>query len=353
MELENLKMGEQTFMLSGHQIKRRGTVGAQENTFLCKASRTVYMVPVPSPPYAWWQGFSSKAPKYQAAVSPILSLAEPINLSFEPKKNFIGASVTREPLATPKKKTLVAMFGDRSSQTRIDRNVQLFPEEHFSIMMFIYDDSEWTHFSWFERVVAIRVKKQMKWWYIKRFMVPDIVLGGDYDYVMIIDADVSFPSESIDPKVYMDTLREYDVWIGQPSHRGDSQTTHKLLFQNDNENVGVWTNFVESGPALNFATKIWRCVWEIIQTDLVTGFGYDLLWSPVCAPNNTAVIHSHAIRHDNEKIASMRPNWMSTSVAEGLVSFERMRKKGNFPEDYAQKKSITPNEGATRLKEEL
>merc|ERR1740117_1695914 len=165
---------------------------------------------------------------------------------------------------------------------------------------------------------------------------------------MIIDADGLLPAQSIAPVAFIDVLREYNVLIGQPSHSQDSQTTHTFLFQRPEVEVGMWTTFVEGGPVLAFNVRVWPCVWDLVQTDLVVGFGIDMLWAPACAPRNTAVIHSHAIKHLNQKSASTRPNWMSTSVAEGVVLFNRMRADGLYPEETVELGPISQCHAADR-----
>ena len=310
--------------------------GFAEGGVLCAASQTFYMVPVPLSPAAWWQGYTLRDTEYMSSLGPLLSLARPPQLSFEPKESFIGiTSMPKDAATPPRRKTLVAMFGGLDAQATVDANVRALPASHFSLMLFIYDDSEWTHFPWLSRCVTVRVQRQMKWWYIKRFLGPDVVCGGDYEYVMVVDADVRLPPGTIDTRAYVDVLREYDVRIGQPSHAPESQTTHRILFQDPGIAVGTWTSFVESGTVLTFDVRVWRCVWELLDTDVVVGFGIDQVWGPACAPNNTAVVHSHAIVHENKKVASARLNWMATSAAEGVVVFNRAREAGFFPSDPA------------------
>lgn len=36
---------------------------------------------------------------------------------------------------------------------------------------------------------------------------------------------------------------------------------------------GRWMTFVESGPLIVFDTQVWPCIWNLLQTDLVSGYG--------------------------------------------------------------------------------
>lgn len=306
-------------------------MGHHHVNFFCSSSlvstRDFLTLPSPQSPNPWWQGYTNWNPEYVSTIASLLEGVRPLPLSLEKHPDFIG---TRFVPPQQQPKTLVAMFGSRSSQVFVDRNMRRFPESEFTVMLFIYDDSEWLHFPWFRRVVSVRAFGQMKWWFIKRFLTPVVVQEeGTYDYVLLLDSDVTLPA--CEPAAFIRALRDFGVLIGQPAHVEDSQTTHQLLFRNLSL-VGEWTNFVESGPVLAFSTKVWQCVWDLLQNDLVVGFGYDMSWGPLCAPGKTAVIHSQAIRHENVKEASSRENWMAASVAEALVFFHRTSAVGKGPE---------------------
>lgn len=69
----------------------------------------------------------------------------------------------------------------------------------------------------------------------------------------------------------------------------------------------------------------------VVQPDLVSGYGYDLLWSPACAWNATAVIHKYSIGHSDTKSASgsiSKPNFSRRAMAEAVLLFDRASTRG-------------------------
>ena len=95
----------------------------------------------------------------------------------------------------------------------------------------------------------------------------------------------------------------------------------------------VFTNFAECGPFIAFDTKAWPCVYNILQSDVTCGYGYDLVWSHCGA---TAVLHQHEMVHENRKPASNRPNFVMRCAAEGLTLFQRLAYRGLAPFDPAE-----------------
>jgi hypothetical protein len=57
-------------------------------------------------------------------------------------------------------------------------------------MLLHYDMSDWSQFPWYEHVISIRFPGQMKWWYVKRFVTPE--MAESYDYIAVFDDDVGF-----------------------------------------------------------------------------------------------------------------------------------------------------------------
>ncbi|THG15295.1 hypothetical protein TEA_010453 [Camellia sinensis var. sinensis] len=131
---------------------------------------------------------------------------------------------------TMKPKYLVTFTVGLDQRNNIDAAVKKFSED-FQIMLFHYDGwtSEWDQFEWSKRAIHVSVRKQTKWWYAKRFLHPDII--AVYEYIFIWDED-----------------------LGVEHFNGDK--------------------FVEIMAPV-FSREAWRCVWHMIQNDLVHGWGLD------------------------------------------------------------------------------
>ncbi|KAL0381766.1 UNVERIFIED_CONTAM: hypothetical protein Sangu_0240900 [Sesamum angustifolium] len=121
---------------------------------------------------------------------------------------------------------------------------------NFTVMLFHYDGrvSEWEEFEWSKRAIHVSARKQAKWWYAKRFLHPDIVVP--YDYIFIWDEDLGV--QNFDPE---ESTEERPGWCTDPR-------------------LPPCAAFVEIMAPV-FSRDAWRCVWHLIQNDLVHGWGLD------------------------------------------------------------------------------
>ncbi|CAK7328154.1 unnamed protein product [Dovyalis caffra] len=160
--------------------------------------------------------------------------------------------------------------------------------ENFTIVLFHYDGrtTEWDEFEWSKRAIHISAPKQTKWWYAKRFLHPDII--APYDYIFLWDEDLGV--EHFNAEEYIKLVRKHGLEISQPGLDPDRGTTWAMTKRRDGvevhkdteEKPGWCTDphlppcaaFVEI-MATVFSRGAWRCVWHMIQNDLVHGWGLD------------------------------------------------------------------------------
>ncbi|CAM8980609.1 unnamed protein product [Rhodiola kirilowii] len=188
---------------------------------------------------------------------------------------------------TTKPKYLVTFTAGVGQKKNIDAAVKKF-SENFTIMLFHYDGqtTEWDEFEWSKRAIHVSVHKQTKWWYAKRFLHPDIVAA--YDYIFIWDEDLGV--EHFDAEEYLRLVRKHGLEISQPGLDPSTGFTWQMTKKRDNSEVHKNTkerpgwctdpqlppcaSFVEI-MATVFSRDAWRCVWYMIQNDLVHGWGLD------------------------------------------------------------------------------
>ncbi|KAG4193486.1 hypothetical protein ERO13_A07G223950v2 [Gossypium hirsutum] len=189
---------------------------------------------------------------------------------------------------TIKPKYLVAFTVGYNQKHNIDAAVKKF-SNNFTIVLFHYDGvtSEWDEFDWSKRAIHVSAPKQSKWWFAKRFLHPDIV--APYDYIFIWDEDLGV--EHFNAEEYIKIVRKHGLEISQPGLDPDSVglTWAMTMKRNDTEihtrtqeRTGWCTDlhlppcaaFVEI-MATVFSRNAWRCVWHMIQNDLVHGWGLD------------------------------------------------------------------------------
>ncbi|XP_021976062.1 uncharacterized protein LOC110871651 isoform X2 [Helianthus annuus] len=170
---------------------------------------------------------------------------------------------------TFKPKYLVTFTVGYDQKDNIDQAVKKF-SDNFTILLFHYDGrtTEWDEFAWSKRAIHISVPKQTKWWYAKRFLHPDIV--APYDFIFIWDEDLGV--ENFDAEEYIKLVKKHKLEISQPGLdlKSKGLTWHMTKRQEDLE----VHKFVEIMAPV-FSRETWRCVWYLIQNDLVHGWGLD------------------------------------------------------------------------------
>ncbi|KAK4376929.1 hypothetical protein RND71_003225 [Anisodus tanguticus] len=188
---------------------------------------------------------------------------------------------------TSKPKYLVTFTVGVKQKHNIDAAVKKFSDD-FTILLFHYDGktTEWDEFEWSKRAVHVSARKQTKWWYAKRFLHPDIV--APYDYIFILDEDLGL--EHFDAKEYIKLVEKHGLEISQPGLDPRRGTTWQMTKRRGDREVHTTTEekpgwckdlhlppcaaFVEIMAPV-FSRDAWRCVWYMIQNDLVHGWGLD------------------------------------------------------------------------------
>ncbi|CAN0904069.1 hypothetical protein LINGRAHAP2_LOCUS22872 [Linum grandiflorum] len=184
-------------------------------------------------------------------------------------------------------KYLVTFTVGYDQKNNINAAVQKF-SENFTILLFHYDGrtTEWDEFEWSKQAIHVSAPKQTKWWYAKRFLHPDIV--APYDYIFIWDEDLGL--EHFDAEEYIKLVKKHKLEISQPGLDPERSTTWDMtkrrsdteVHKNTKEqpgwckepNVPPCSSFVEIMAPV-FSRDAWRCVWHMIQNDLVHGWGLD------------------------------------------------------------------------------
>ncbi|PSR89958.1 Zinc finger protein with KRAB and SCAN domains 5 like [Actinidia chinensis var. chinensis] len=186
-----------------------------------------------------------------------------------------------------KPKYLVTFTVGLEQRDNIDAAVKKFSDD-FQILLFHYDGwtSEWDQFEWSQRAVHVSVRKQTKWWYAKRFLHPDIVSA--YEYIFIWDEDLGV--EHFNGQKYIQLVKKHGLEISQPGLEPNNGLTWQMtkrrgdreVHKNTDEKPGWCSDphlppcaaFVEIMAPV-FSREAWRCVWHMIQNDLVHGWGLD------------------------------------------------------------------------------
>ncbi|KHG06071.1 Trimethylguanosine synthase [Gossypium arboreum] len=186
-----------------------------------------------------------------------------------------------------KPKYLVTFTVGFDQRNNIDKCVKKFSED-FQILLFHYDGrtTEWDQFEWSKNAIHVSVKKQTKWWYAKRFLHPDVVSA--YEYIFIWDEDLGV--EHFNAERYIELVKKHGLEISQPGLEPNNGLTWQMTKRRGDREVHKFTEekpgwcsdphlppcaaFVEIMAPV-FSREAWRCVWYMIQNDLVHGWGLD------------------------------------------------------------------------------
>uniref|UniRef100_A0A1D1Y171 Riboflavin biosynthesis protein ribBA n=1 Tax=Anthurium amnicola TaxID=1678845 RepID=A0A1D1Y171_9ARAE len=188
---------------------------------------------------------------------------------------------------------LLAIAVGIKQKLNVDVIVRKFLLENCSIILFHYDGNVngWHDLEWSNQAIHILAHNQTKWWFAKRFLHPDVV--SVYDYIFLWDEDLGV--KNFHPGRYLQIMISEELQISQPALDPDSsEIHHRITIRNkmgkvhrraygfrgnqscSNVSKGPpCTGWVE-GMAPVFSRTAWRCVWHLIQNDLIHGWGLDM-----------------------------------------------------------------------------
>ena len=191
--------------------------------------------------------------------------------------------------------------------------------------------------------VIVAPGRPMKWWLLKHYITPDV--ASAFDAVYPWDADIDPDTvRAFDPDGYVKVIRHHGAPISQPLNLGPSAwgvtqgrevqpcgsgdkcartalwTAPKRAAPDGSVRVqyaageasaedGRWVDFVECGPFPVLEATAWECVWRMLQADLSTGWGVDLVAFPYCSRGRLALITRWPLRHADHKSASSGHEW--------------------------------------------
>ncbi|KAK8928868.1 hypothetical protein KSP39_PZI017141 [Platanthera zijinensis] len=260
-------------------------------------------------------------------------------------------------------KYLVTFTVGLGQKNNIDKAVKKF-SENFTILLFHYDGrtSEWDELEWSKRAIHVSARKQTKWWYAKRFLHPDIV--ARYEYIFIWDEDLGV--EHFNAEEYIKLVRKHGLEISQPGLDPNKGLTWQMTKRRGDHEVHKETEerpgwcsdphlppcaaFVEIMAPV-FSRNAWRCVWHMIQNDLVHGWGLDFALRKCVEPAHEKIGVVDAQWIDHQVVPSLGNQGKSEN---GKAPWEGVRERcrrewemfqtrlANAENDYYKKMGITP-----------
>ncbi|KAL6899456.1 hypothetical protein ACP4OV_006205 [Aristida adscensionis] len=224
---------------------------------------------------------------------------------------------TRQPPAP--KKSLLAVPVGIANKAVVGRMVSKFVDAGFSVVLFHYDGTveQWADMEWSDRVVHVVARKQTKWWFAKRFLHPDVV--AEYEFIFLWDEDIEV--DDFHPARYVEIARTEGLEVSQPALDRRSQIHHAITARplvptgdthrraqstrcNANSKGPPCAGWVEMMVPV-FSRAAWRCTWELVQNDLIHGWGLDYKLG-YCAKGDRAravgVVDSEYVLHRGQSM---------------------------------------------------
>ncbi|WOL17951.1 hypothetical protein Cni_G26744 [Canna indica] len=202
-----------------------------------------------------------------------------------------GPSKGKENISS--QKSILAIPVGIKQKDLVNRMVMKFASSDFTVVLFHYDGivDEWKDLQWSDSALHISVINQTKWWFAKRFLHPDIV--ASYKYIFLWDEDLEV--EDFHPERYLKIVEREGLEISQPAldpvkskvhhqitarlRKGDlHRRTYKFSGGGKcykNSSAPPCTGWIEMMAPV-FSRTAWRCVWHMIQSDLIHAWGLDM-----------------------------------------------------------------------------
>lgn len=240
----------------------------------------------------------------------------------------------------------------------VNQIVQKFLSSNFAVMLFHYDGivDEWRDLAWSNCAIHVSAVNQTKWWFAKRFLHPDIV--AEYNYIFLWDEDIGV--ENFHPGRYLSIVKDEGLEISQPAldtaksevyhqitARVRDSRVHRRIYKlrgqgkcDEHSTAPRCTGWVEIMAPV-FSKAAWRCVWYMIQNDLIHGWGLDLQLG-YCAQGdrikNVGVVDSEYIAHlglptlgvfdgDEESSKSLKVNYRSAVRRQSFKEMQIFKKR--------------------------
>ncbi|KAM5561888.1 hypothetical protein ABKV19_022462 [Rosa sericea] len=199
--------------------------------------------------------------------------------------------------------SLLAMAVGIKQKDLVGKMVKKFLSSGFVVMLFHYDGNVdvWKQFQWNDLVIHVAAVNQTKWWFAKRFLHPDIV--AQYGYIFLWDEDLGV--DNFNPQRYVSIVRKEALEISQPAldfsksevhhqitARVKGSTVHRRTYKPNANGTGCdehstappCTGWIELMAPV-FSRAAWRCVWYMIQNNLIHAWGLDMQLG-YCAQGN-------------------------------------------------------------------
>ena len=218
------------------------------------------------------------------------------------------------------KSLLVTFWSKKSSEKWVSQNIlQAFPLHSFDHIIFVHDNSTWQKHPDYQHFIWIHVQGQLRFWYLKRFILPNI--ADTYEYLWIIDDDAQL---NFHPLQYQCVIKNLSIHLSAPA-RLTGIISHPLTKKDTSfsNRIGRWTDFIETGPIVVASTFAWKHIHMYLDPSTGTGWGLDLIWCNMIAEyslllfkrtNVCAILDAFGVDHQSTRVNSLVDGGFETPI---------------------------------------
>ena len=216
------------------------------------------------------------------------------------------------PCHSTNKSLVLTFWSERSRQKWLPQNIHLaFPSHSFDHLIFVFDNSSWHSHPAYHQSIWIHVQGQLRMWFVKRFLLPQMIRS--YRYIWLVDADSRL---WFNPLHYECVIEQLHVPISSPA-RFRGVLSHQITkVQNQYKaHIGRWTDLVEIGPTVVITSSAWSCLHRYLDPSTGTGWAFDFVYcnilADLCLPKSDrtrvcAILDAFRIDHQSKKITSSK-----------------------------------------------
>lgn len=224
----------------------------------------------------WWRDASSSGVGI-AAGALVAAVVVLVVLSRRPYVVPDGLKEEVSALREEHRRVLVGMTVGEKCKERVSAMIEEWGHDLFNYLLFVYDGSDWSRLAALDGVDVFS-HKALKMYHYKAHVPPERV--DNFDFFLLLDCDVGL--EGFDINHFLAIQQAFEIPLAQPSVEWgaltDRSSDHRICRTVSGPHFGRWTNFVECGPFVSFTAEAYRCIYELIQGDLGSGWGLDYKW---------------------------------------------------------------------------
>lgn len=211
-----------------------------------------------------------------------------------------------ESIPVPKKGLLAMPVGGKNA-IYVDQMVNA-TIQYFDILLFSFNNYDWSHYSWYPNVTLIQTPGGRKWKLAKDQLIPTVV-NVHYSHVCFWDDDLA-PTTLFDAGLFLYILQQQNMTIAQPTIRKNCHGQFAGVCSNDTNHNSHFqsVNLVEI-MAPCYARDTWiNYLWPNIL-DEEDGSGYGIDFTLHSNPSSESIYAIHLpLDHMDTKLLKNKVN---------------------------------------------